>query len=431
MHLKHYLGIIIAGYFLLSGLSLQAGVKELDHIVALVNDDIIAKSELESRTRELLAQLTQKQANLPPVKVIHQQVLDRMITKRLQLQAAQRLGLSVDDTTLTKAIANIAETNRISLLQLRETLEADGIKFPQFREQLREDILINRLKQKEVINKIVVTEQDIENFLARELGTSRQRSAVRLYHILIATPEGASPQDVQAAKKKAQTVYEELSQGGDFNELAIRLSDGRQALDGGDLGWIEVSRIPSLFTTLIDEMEVGAISEPIRNASGFHIIKLAEVKGGNKLIINQTHARHILVNTNEIVSDNEARQRLETLRERIIGGDSFETLARSHSDDKASAIKGGDLGWTSPGDLVSQFEEQMDALAIGDISQPFKTPFGWHIVQPLERRQHDNTEEALKNKARQAIQKQKSDEAIDLWLRRLRDEAYVEVFLEE
>jgi peptidyl-prolyl cis-trans isomerase SurA len=431
MHFKHYLGIMIAGYLSLSGLSLQAEVKELDHIVALVNDDIIAKSELESHTRELLAQLTQKQANLPPVKVIHQQVLGRMITKRLQLQAAQRLGLSVDDTTLTIAITNIAETNRISLLQLRETLEADGIKFPQFREQLREDILINRLKQKEVINKIVVTEQDIENFLARELGTSRQRSAVRLFHILIATPEGASPQDVQTAKKKAQTVYEELSQGGDFNELAIRLSDGRQALEGGDLGWIEVSRIPSLFTTLIDEMEIGAISEPIRNASGFHIIKLAEVKGGNKLIINQTHARHILVSTNEIVSDNEARQRLETLRERIIGGDSFETLARSHSDDKASAIKGGDLGWTSPGDLVSQFEEQMDALALGDISQPFKTPFGWHIVQTLERRQHDNTEEALKNKARQAIQKQKSDEAIDLWLRRLRDEAYVEVFLEE
>ncbi|MES9969085.1 MAG: peptidylprolyl isomerase [Candidatus Thiodiazotropha sp.] len=432
MHLKRPFIFTLAGFILLlSGLPLQAAVKELDHIVALVNDDIIAKSELDSRTQELLAQLAQKQTNLPPMHIIHQQVLERMIIKRLQLQAARRLGLSVDDATVTKAIANIAETNKISLLQLRETLEADGINFPLFREQLREDILINRLKQKEVINRIVITEQDIENFLAREVGTSRQRSAVRLYHILIATPEGASPEDVQEAKQKAQSVYAELADGADFSELAIRLSDGRQALDGGDLGWIEISRIPSLFTGVIDEMEVDAISEPIRNASGFHIIKLAEVKGGNKLIINQTHARHILVNTNEIVSDNEAKQRLETLRERIIGGDSFESLARSHSDDKASAIKGGDLGWTSPGDLVSQFEEQMDALDIGDISQPFKTPFGWHIVQPLERRQHDNTEEALKNKARQAIQKQKSEEAIDLWLRRLRDEAYVEIHLEE
>ncbi len=432
MWYREHLMILILGLMLLFSLNLQAAVKELDHIVALVNDDIIAKSELDSQTQELLTQLSQKnQTNLPPMNIIQEQVLDRMINKRLQLQAAHRFGLSVDDATVTKAIANIAETNRISLLQLRETLEADGINFALFREQLREDILINRLKQKEVINRIVITEQDIENFLEREIGTSRQRSAVHLYHILIATPEGASPEDVQQAKKKAKAVYDQLAEGTDFSELAIRLSDGRQALDGGDLGWIEVSRIPSLFTGVIDEMEVDSISKPIRNASGFHIVKLAEVKGGNKLIVNQTHARHILISTNEIVSDNEARQRLETLRERIIGGDSFETLARSHSDDKASAIKGGDLGWTNPGDLVSQFEDQMNALEIGEISQPFKTPFGWHIVQPLERRQHDSTQEALKNRARLEIQKQKSEEAIELWLRRLRDEAYVEVFLEE
>ncbi|MCU7946974.1 MAG: peptidylprolyl isomerase [Candidatus Thiodiazotropha sp. (ex Cardiolucina cf. quadrata)] len=422
---------IIGIICLMASLPLQAAVKELDHIVALVNDDIIARSELNSQTREMLAQLAQKRASLPPIRILQQQVLERMITKRLQLQTAQRLGLSVNDATLTKAITNIAETNQISLLQLRETLEADGISFPLFREQLRDDILINRLKQKEVINRIVITEQDVVTFLAREMGTSRQRSAVHLLHILIATPEGASPQDVQAAKQQAQSVYDQLQQGADFSDLALRLSDGRQALDGGDLGWIEISRIPSLFTSVIDEMEPDSISEPIRNASGFHIVKLSEVKGGNKLIINQTHARHILVNTNEIVSDSEAQQRLETLRERIIDGDSFESLARSHSDDKASAIKGGDLGWTSPGDLVDQFEEQMNALEINQISEPFQTQFGWHIVQPLERRQHDNTEEALKNRARQEIQKQKSEEAIALWLRRLRDEAYIEVLLEE
>jgi peptidyl-prolyl cis-trans isomerase SurA len=416
---------------LLASSALQSAVKELDYIVAIVNDDIIAKSELDSKTQEMLAQMTQKRANLPPMRIIQEQILERMIAKRLQLQAAERLGLSVDDATVTKAIANIAETNQITLLQLRETLEADGISFPLFREQLREDILINRLKQKEVINRIVITEQDVKNFLAREMGTSRQRSAVRLLHILIATPEGASPQDVQKAKKQAGEIYEQLTQGADFNELAIRHSDGRQALEGGDLGWIETTRIPSLFTGVVDEMEVGGTSEPIRNASGFHIVKLADVEGGEKMIIKQTHARHILINTNEIVSDDEARQRLETLRERIIDGDTFESLARSHSDDKASAIKGGDLGWTNPGDLVPQFEEQMDALEIDQISQPFKTQFGWHIVQPLERRQHDSTEEVLKNKARQEIQKQKSEEAIELWLRRLRDEAYVEVRLEE
>jgi peptidyl-prolyl cis-trans isomerase SurA len=410
---------------------LQAAVEPLDQIVAVVNDDVIAKSELDSSVSEMQAQLEQKGITPPPLAILRQQVLDRMISKRLQLQTAQRLGLSVDDDTVTKAIANIAKTNNITLLQLREVLERDGISFPLFREQLREDILINRLKQKEVINRIVITEQDVNNFLAREIGSQRQRSAVHLLHILISTPEGASPEDIQAAKNKAQKVYEDLSKGADFAQVAMRVSDGRQALEGGDLGWIETSRIPSLFTKLVDTMEPGDVSEPIRNASGFHIVKLLEVKGGHKTIVKQTHARHILINTNEIVSDSEAKQRLQTLRERIVNGESFEALARSHSDDKASAIKGGDLGWTSPGDLVPEFEEQMNALAIGEISQPFKTQFGWHIVQPLERREHDSTEEVLRNTARLAIQKQKSEEAIDLWLRRLRDEAYVEVHLDE
>jgi peptidyl-prolyl cis-trans isomerase SurA len=426
----HVLALLVLFLFLTVP-PLRAAVQELDNIVAIINDDVITKTELDTKTREMLTQLTQKQTNLPPMEIIREQILERMISTRLQLQAAKRLGISVDDATITKAIANIAETNHITLLQLRETLEADGISFPLFREQLREDILINRLKQKEVINRIVVTEQDIKNFLAREMGTSRQRSSVHLLHILIATPEGASPQDVQEAKKRAEEIYTELKQGADFGELAIRYSDGRQALEGGELGWLETSRIPSLFTKVVDEMEAGDISEPIRNASGFHIVKLAEVEGGNKLIVNQTHARHILITTNEIISDNEARQRLETLRERIVNGESFESLARSHSDDKASAIKGGDLGWTTPGDLVPAFEEQLDALAINEISHPFKTQFGWHLVQPLERRQHDNTEAVLQNKARQEIQKQKSDEAIELWLRQLRDEAYVEVLLDE
>ncbi len=410
----------------------HAAVDPLDQIVAVVNDDVITSSELDSRLQEMLVQLQQKgTSKLPPMEILREQVLDRMISKRLQLQTADRLGLKVDDDTVTKAIANIAETNHITLLQLREVLERDGINFQLFREQLREDILINRLKQKEVINRIVITDQDIDNFLARELGSQRQRAAVHLQHILIATPEGASPEDVQAAKEQAESVYAELQQGADFGEMAMRVSDSRQALEGGDLGWIETSRIPSIFTQLVDELEPGTISEPIRNASGFHIVKLLEVKGGRKLIVNQTHARHILINTNEIVSDREARQRLETLRERILNGESFEALARSHSDDKASAIRGGDLGWTNPGDLVPQFEEKMDSLAIGEISEPFQTPFGWHIVQPLERRQHDNTEKAMRNTARQAIQKQKSEEAIELWLRRLRNEAYVEVMLDE
>jgi len=408
-----------------------AAVNKLDRIVAIVNEDVISASELDSRVKELASQLVQKGATLPPLEVVQAQVLDSMIAKRLQLQIAKQLGLTVDDTTVTKAITNIAQTNNVTLLQLKEILEADGISFNLFREQLREDILINRLRQKEVINQIVITDQDVRNYLERETGSSRQRLAVHLQHILIATPEGASPEDVQAAKEKAERLVKELRNGADFSNLAIRESDARQALEGGDLGWMESNRIPSLFIQEIDEMEPGDISDPIRNASGFHIIKLDEVKGTQRTIITQTHARHILITTNELVSDTEAQHHLETLRERIIGGESFEALARSHSDDKASAIKGGDLGWTNPGDMVPAFEQQMDALQPTQISEPFKTQFGWHIVQVLERRDYDNTEEVIKNNARMELRQQKADEAIELWLRRLRDEAYVEILLDQ
>jgi peptidyl-prolyl cis-trans isomerase SurA len=412
-------------------LSVQAAVTDLDRIVAIVNEDIIAASELDSRVKELVSQLEQKGATLPPMEIVEAQVLERMIAKRLQLQIAEQLGLSVDDATVTQAIANIAKTNNVTLLQLKEILEADGISFGLFREQLREDILINRLKQKEVINRIVITDQDVQNYLEQETGSSRQRLAVHLLHILIATPEGATPEDVQAARAKAERLVETLRSGADFSSMAIRESDARQALEGGDLGWMEPQRIPSLFVQQVDKMEPGDISDPIRNASGFHIIKLAEVKGPQRMIITQTHARHILITTNEIVSDTEAQHHLETLRERIIGGESFEALARSHSDDKASAIKGGDLGWTNPGDMVPEFEEVMDSLPPEQISEPFRTQFGWHIVQVLERRDYDNTEEVMKNNARMELRKQKADEAIELWLRRLRDEAYVEILLDQ
>lgn len=403
----------------------------VDRIVAVVNEDIIAQSELNARIQELAAKLANKSAELPPMGVLQKQMLDHMIDLKLQLQTAQRLGIRVDDVTLNKAIANIATKNDITLLQLKETLEADGISFALFREQLREDILLNRLKQKEVINRISITEQDVDDFLARETGSSRQRTAVHLNHMLIATPEGASPETIQTAKSRAEDLVDKLRSGADFAQTAMRESDARNALDGGDLGWIESTRIPSMFIKTVDKLEPGQISDPIRNASGFHIIKLVDAKGTKRMIVQQTEARHILINTNEIVSDAEARQRLETLRERILGGESFEVMARSHSDDKASAVKGGDLGWTSPGDLVPIFEEEMNALPINEISEPFKTQFGWHIVQVLDRRDHDNTDDVLRNNARLKIREQKADEAIDLWLRRLRDEAYVEIMLSE
>jgi peptidyl-prolyl cis-trans isomerase SurA len=425
LHPQHLLTAVL---LMLASLGLQANA--LDAIVALVNDDIITRSELDSSVRETAAQLTQQGTQLPSQAILEQQVLERMITNQLQLQTATRLGITVDDATLSRTIASIARNNNISLNQLRETLENDGINFTHFREKLRREIIINRLRQKEVVNRIVITEQDVRSHMAREAGSSRQRAAFHIQHILIATPEGAAPEDVQAARGKAEQLVLELREGADFSSTAIRESDGRQALEGGDLGWIEAARVPSIFTHLMDQLEPGDISDPVRNASGFHIIKLVEVRGAKRHLVSQTHARHILINTNEIVSDSEAKRRLQGLRERILNGEPFEPLARAHSDDKASAIKGGDLGWLNPGDTVPAFEQQMDTLAAGEISEPFKSPFGWHIVQLLERRNHDNTEQIAHDNARKSIRKQKSDEAIELWLRRLRDEAYVEIHLE-
>ena len=404
---------------------------ELDRIVAVVDQDVIVGSELDQEITMILTQIQQRGTRLPPRGVIERQVLERMINKRLQLQAAKRLGIKVDDSTLARAIGNIAEKNGITLGELRDTLEAEGVSFTSFREDTREKIILARLRAQEVVNRITVTEREIQHFLERNLGQASERAAVHLQHILIATPEGASPEQSRSAKEKAQRLVEELRAGADFAELALIHSDGRQALEGGDLGWMKLSEVPSLATDAARNLEAGGISDPIRSASGFHIIRIAEVKGGERQMITQTHARHILIKTNELVSDQDAQTRLTQLRHRLVGGDDFAVIARSHSEDTGSAIKGGDLGWVNPGDTVPSFEQEMDSLQPGGISQPFRSPFGWHIVQVLERREHDNTDQMLKTKAQEKIRERKADEATEIWLRRLRDEAYVELRLDQ
>jgi peptidyl-prolyl cis-trans isomerase SurA len=399
---------------------------ELDRIVAVVNDDIVVNSELDQEINAILARIRERGANPPPRNAIEGQVLERIINQHLQLQAAERLGIQVDETTLARAINSIAERNGVSLLELRETLEAEGIGFASFRDDTREQIILARLRNQEVINRITITDQEVENFLAQNSNELSERSQVHLQHILVATPEGADPATIQQAKDKTERLMSELRRGADFAETALVHSDGRQALEGGDLGWMKLSQVPSIATEPARSLEQGEISEPVRTASGFHIFRLLEYKGGDRLLVTQTHARHILLKTNELVSDQEAETRLQQLRFRLLGGEDFSALARSHSDDTASAIKGGDLGWVNPGDTVPQFEEEMDHLTPGDISLPFRSPFGWHLLQVIERRDHDNTEEMARNKARESLRERKAEEATELWLRRLRDEAYVE-----
>jgi peptidyl-prolyl cis-trans isomerase SurA len=402
---------------------------EIDRIVAVVDQDVIVNSELEQEITMILTQIEKRGTRLPPRQVIERQVLERMINKRLQLQAAERLGIKVDDTTLARAIGNIAEKNAITLSELRDTLEAEGVSFAVFREDTREKIVLARLRAQEVVNRITVTDREVQHFLETNTSQSSGRTAVHLQHILIATPDGASPEESQEAREKAENLIGRLRAGEDFAELALTHSDGRQALEGGDLGWMSLDEVPTLATEAARTLEPGGVSDPIRSPSGFHIIRIAEVKGGERQLVTQTHARHILIKTNELVSDQEAQHRLTQLRMRLQGGDDFEPLARSHSEDTGSAIKGGDLGWVNPGDTVPSFEQEMNALKPGEISQPFQSPFGWHIVQVLERRDHDNTEQMVKTQAQEKIRERKADEATEQWLRRLRDEAYVEVRL--
>ncbi len=407
-----------------------ARYQPIDRVVAVVNDDVITQQELDRRIDVLAAKLAQRGAR-PPRPALEHQVLERLIDERLQLQAARRLGIQVEDSTLARAIGSIARKNGLTLDELRQVLADGGISFARFRERTRRQILFSRLRAQEVVNRIKVSDQEIRHFIESRTGLKSQRSQVHLRHILVSLPEDASPEEIQKAEAKAKGLLKRLRAGADFSEVALLHSDGRHALEGGDLGWIKISEVPSIAEGPANRLEKGGISDLIRTSSGFHIFQLVDYKGLERAIVTQTHARHILIRTNDLISDRDARTRLEQLRFRILSGEDFGTLARSHSDDTASAVKGGDLGWVSPGDTVPEFERQMDRLSEGEISEPFKTPFGWHIVQVLGRRDYDNTEELLKSRAREAIRTRKAKEATDLWLRRLRAEAYVEVRLDE
>jgi peptidyl-prolyl cis-trans isomerase SurA len=408
-----------------------AGAERLDGIVAVVNDEVIVESELAKEINLVVPQLEGRGTQVPPREVLERQVIERLILKRLQIQEAKRLGIEVDDATLTQALENIANRNGLTLEDLRVAVEAGGIRFDDFREDTRMQILTSRLQSQEIAKNIQVTDQEVARFLEREAASLIERTGVRFSHILIAVDEDAPSEVVDKAQQKARDLVRQLRAGADFAALAARDSDGRQALEGGDLGWFSMGEVPSLLQDLSRTMAKGEVSEPLRSPSGFHVVKLTDIKGSEPEVVTQTNARHILVRTNELVSDADAQTRLAQLRLRIIGGDDFATLARSHSEDTGTALRGGDLGWVSPGDTVPEFEKAMDALAPKDVSQPFKSTFGWHIVQVLERRRQDTTEEAMRNKARAAIRQRKADEATDLWLRRLRDEAYVEMRVEE
>ena len=402
----------------------------IDRVVVVVNDDVITQSELDSELDMVKKQLQQQNTMLPSARVLEEQVLERMIQKHLQLQVAASNHIRVEDETLNRTILRIASDNKLTLGQFRDVLEKDGFNFANYRENIRNEIIISRLRQREINSKITVTEQEVKDFLTNREAQGSADDEYHLAHILVAIPEAASAEQVQAAKQKAQNILNKLRSGEDFAQTAIAMSDGQQALQGGDLGWRKLGQLPLLFSSLVNTMKVSDISELIRSPSGFHIIKLLEKRQRKgKHIITQTKARHILIRTNELVSDKDAVTRLKQLKQRIEHGEDFAELARSHSDDTASAVNGGDLGWVNPGALVPQFEQVMNSLKPKEMSEPFKTEYGWHVVQVLDRREHDNTDEQKVAQAKEQIFQRKVEEETQNWLRRLRDEAYVDIRL--
>jgi len=356
---------------------------------------------------------------------LKKQVLERMIRDKVQLQQAAQLGIQIDDISLNRMIDAMAQKNNLSLNQLRATLEQEDIDFADFRNQTREELIIQELQKRMVADKVNVTPQEIKQLLESNVAQDKSGTEFHLLHILIATPENASPEDIQLAQKKAENIYQQLLQGADFKQLAIRESNGSNALKGGDLGTRKANELPELFLQAIEGLQQGEVSQPVRSASGFHLLKLAS-SSSNTEMVTQTHARHILIRTSADISDDNARDSLLDIKKRIEQGEDFADLANEYSEDPGSKIKGGDLGWASPGTFVPAFESVMATLANGEISEPFKSQFGWHLMQLLERRDIDMAKTVMEAKAMQAIRTRKIDEELRLWLRRIRDEAYVE-----
>jgi peptidyl-prolyl cis-trans isomerase SurA len=414
--------------YLLVGLLLANSVwaAPLDRIVAVVNNEIVLESELVEMEQTVRQQLRQRNAAIPSSDILRRQVLERLIMQKLQLQRAEMSGIRVADDALNAAVRQIAENNNLTIRQFRDALESDGYDFTEFRETIREEMVISRLRKSEVEDSIVVSEREVDNFLATQNLQGDSEQAFRLLHILVGIPDAPTPEQVQEAEKKLAVIQDLLAEGGDFSEIAAGYSDGQNALEGGELGWRKQAELPTLFASVVPNLAVGEVSDVIRSGSGFHLVKLAEKRSEETHLVKQTKARHILIKTNELVTDEAAEKRLQQLRERILNGEDFAELAKAHSEDTGSAIDGGSLGWTSPGVMVPEFEEVMNGLAEGEMSDVFQSRFGWHLIQVEERREQNMADEFKRNKAREQLKQRKIEEELESWLRAMRDEAYIE-----
>ncbi|MBA2659890.1 MAG: peptidylprolyl isomerase [Nitrosospira sp.] len=426
------LAMLTAGIAVAQQPAHPGSIQTIDRIVAIVNENVVTRRELDEMLRAALKQLQKQGVQPPEPMVLEKQLLERLILNRVQLQLAKETGLTVSDTELDQTLRRIAQENKMSLPEFYRTLEQDGVSFNKFRGEIRDEIILVRLKEREVNNRINVTEGEVDNFLHIQETSTDNNYEYRLAHILVQLPEQADALKNQAMRQRAETALAQVRKGAEFGQVAAEFSDAADAMAGGVLEWRPAAQLTKKFAEILAPMKPGEVTPIIQSANGFHILKLLDRRDQKDAItmVDQTHARHILIKINELTSESDARRRITDLKERLDNGGNFEELARLHSED-ASASAGGDLGWVSPGDTVPEFEQAMNRLKAGEISGPVQSPFGWHLIQAMEHRSQDMSKERQRQSARQAIRARKADAAFQEWLQRLRDRAYVEYRLEE
>ena len=400
----------------------------LDRVAAIVNDGVVLNSELDAQVGQVSERLREQKLELPPQNVLRQQVLERLVLQEIQMQRANRAGIKVSDEQVNGALQDVARRNGLTLSQLPDALAKQGEDYTSYREDLRKEITLSLLRQRDVLQHISVTPREIDQFLEKQAKTPSDRNEYNVSHILIAVAQDASPAQLDQAARRAQDVYQRARSGEDFAKLAVAYSNSQTALEGGALGWRKGSELPTFLTDVVARLKPGEVSEPLRTPTGYHIVRLDQVRGvgADKTVEDQIHVRHILMKTNELADDATVRSKLSALHERILKGEDFAGIAQTSSEDPGSAAEGGDLGWSGPGTFAPEFEQAIAGLKDGEISEPFKTQFGWHLVQMLGHRRYDATDELKRRQAIEAIRASKADEETELWLRRMRDEAYVD-----
>ncbi len=411
-----------------SAIIAEPKVELLDKVVALVGDDVVLSSEVDRRVKSVLSQFEERQQSLPSLEQLNSQVIERLIIESLQLQVAKRIGVRVSDIELDKTIENISLENKMFVDRFRQNIEESGTPWAIFREDIRNEVMVSRARNASVSRRIKVSRKEVDDLVEQINKQGENQTQYHLGHILLALNEGASPEELNQAREKAQKIIDGLRAGADFAEYAITHSSGQNALNGGDLGWRKFSELPSLFVASVRSMKKGDVSEPLRSGSGLHIIYLKDSKGGFETQqVIQTHARHILIKPNEIMDEQAALDKILLLRQRIEKGEKFADLAIQFSDDKSSGALGGDLKWSDPGTFVPEFNKVMQALEINELSEPVKTQFGWHLIEVLERREKDQTEDNKRKKAYQILHNRKFEEEAQLWVRELKDQAYIKI----